>query len=215
MNKLKIKNENFFKKLKDNELLLKNKNSIIEQLNEENIMIKNRFEELEKSFDKLSEQINILNIPNKENNLIKKENINSNINNNYKNENKKNAMDMGMVDRSTDELKIMEMKMKNCENELNEKNIMLNLINDKNNLLNNLLGQKNNVIKSLQDEKIKNRKNIDILTSKNIELNNLLNQKNGDLIQYQKIIIEKEKKIKTLIDYLNKAKNDINNLNLI
>ena len=158
INKLKIKNENFFKKLKDNELLLKNKNSIIEQLNEENIMIKNRFEELEKSFEKLSQQINVLNIPNKENNILKKENINANINKNiYENENKKTGMDMGM-NIDTDELKIMEMKVKNCENELNEKNIMLNLINNKNNLLNNLLVQRNKVIKTLQDEKINNKK---------------------------------------------------------
>ena len=70
-------------------------------------MIKNRFEELEKSFEKLSQQINVLNIPNKENNILKKENINANIKKNiYENENKKTGMGMGM-DIDMDELKII------------------------------------------------------------------------------------------------------------
>ena len=108
--KLQIKNNNFIKKLKENEIQLKNQISEINRLNEENNMIKNRFEELEKSFDKLSHQLNIVNFPKNENNI----NNNNIFNNNYNNNNdkmvKNNINDKTKI--NMEEIKIMEMKKK-------------------------------------------------------------------------------------------------------
>ena len=192
INRLKLQNENLIKKLKDNEFVINKKNAEIQQLKEENILNKNRLEELEKSFEKLAQQISVKNIP--QNNEM----------GNVKMDIQEKIGEEKAVD--IEEFKIMEMKMKSCIDELNEKNMNLKIISDKNNLLNNALMQKNKVIKNLQDEKAKNIKNMNLISSKNKDLNNILKRKNEDLIQYQKLIIEKEKKIKSLMDYLNKTK---------
>ena len=163
INRLKLQNENLIKKLKDNEFIINKKNAEIQQLNEENILNKNRLEELEKSFEKLAQQISMQNIPQ----------------NNEMGNVKMDILEKIGDEKAADieEFKIMEMKMKSCMDELNEKNMNLKIISDKNNLLNNVLMQKNKVIKNLQDDKVKNIKNMNIIASKNKDLNNILKRK--------------------------------------
>ena len=192
--KYKTKNEHMIKLLKEYETKLNTKNTHINKLKEENLLIKNKFNELQLNYNNLLLQMNNLNNYdfNQEQNIL---NYNSN---NFSNEENNND----------EKYKILEMKIKNCQDEIRTKNINMNIINEKNQLLNSMISQKNEIIKKLQKEKI-NLNNISSnITTKNMELNKILNQKHEDIIQFQKSLIEKEKKIKQLNNYISKLKSD-------
>ena len=192
--KYKTKNEHMIKLLKEYETKLNTKNTHINKLKEENLLIKNKFNELQLNYNNLLLQMNNLNNYdfNQEQNIL---NYNSNNFNNEENNN-------------DEKYKILEMKIKNFQDEIRTKNINMNIINEKNQLLNSMILQKNEIIKKLQKEKI-NLNNISSnITTKNMELNKILNQKHEDIIQFQKSLIEKEKKIKQLNNYISKLKSD-------
>ena len=194
--RIKSRNDYLIKLLKDNESKLNIKNSQLNKLKEENILSKNKLSELQNNYNNLLLQTNNLNNfqLNQGQNIINYNNIND------------------FNDESNDEkYKILEMKIKNSQDEIRTKNININLLNRKIEFLNSILSQKNEIIQKLQKEKTNLNKTSTNITSKNLELNKILNQKHEDIIQFQKSIIEKEKKIKQLTDYITKLKSSQNN----
>ena len=192
--KIKMKNEHMLKLLKDNESKLNMKNIQINKLKEENFLCKNKLNDLQINYSNLLLQMNNLNNYdfNQEQNII---NYNTN---NFNNEDNNND----------EQYKIMEIKIKNSQDEIRTKDINLNILNEKNQLLNSMLSQKNEIILKLQKEKMNLNKISSNITAKNLELNKILNQKHEDIIQFQKSLLDKEKKIKQLSNYIAKLKSE-------
>ena len=199
---MKLKNDYLVKLIKDNEENLKNKISQINKLNEENISLKQKYNEIQNNFNNLLIQVN--NYENFDNNPNQmKQEFNAEFNNIINN-------------KKSEDYKIMEMKIKSCQNEINSKNMNINILTEQNQFLNSLLSQKNEIINNLQKEKINLNKSLSNITSKNMELNKILNQKHGDIIQFQTTLIDQEKIINNLKEYINKLKtsqkNNIKNI---
>ena len=116
----KTKNDYLTKLLNDNEEKLNLKNLQINKLNEDNFLIKNKLNELQNNFYALLQKTNNLN------------NIN-----NFQYDNEMNN------DFSNEKNKLLEIKIKNCYNEIKTKNMNINILNEKNQLLNSLMSQKN------------------------------------------------------------------------